>query len=74
MMGEAKRNKLGPTGEFPRGKIYESDEGAFTFRIGRHSDGTVIIDFGKSITWLGLEPDIAAEFCKKILAAAGRTQ
>ena len=72
-MGEVKR-KLGATGEFPRGKIHESDEGAFNMRIGKSPDGTVIIDFGKPITWLGLEPDIAAEFAQKILKVAGRVQ
>ena len=47
-------NIIGPTGEYPDGKLNENDKGEL--RIGMAVDGDVlIIDFGKSITWLGLD-------------------
>jgi hypothetical protein len=45
--------KLGATGKFPRGKIRGDDEGQL--RGGMViQDGTLVIYFGKPVTWLGL--------------------
>lgn len=45
--------RLGATGEFPQGKITEEDEGELQIALAVR-DNTLIIDFGKPITWLGL--------------------
>jgi hypothetical protein len=46
---------LGPTGEFPDGKLDETDEGELQIGI-THREGQVILAFGKSIAWLGFPP------------------
>ena len=48
--------KPGATGEFPQGKISDDDEGALNVSI--HADmatRTVVLQFGKPISWLGLD-------------------
>ena len=47
--------KLGPTGEFPDGKIHESDEGGLKMGVGVSQEGLVEIHFGKPIAWIGLD-------------------
>lgn len=60
---------FGATGKFPRGKIHESDEGEL--RIGvTVKQGTVIVEFGTQIAWLGLTPQIARELADALLARA----
>ena len=42
------RERLGATGEFPRGKIDEADEGELKLAVGTDREtGTVVMDFGK---------------------------
>jgi hypothetical protein len=48
----------GPTGEFPRGKLNDADEGELTLAITSEA-GVVRIDFGKPTAWIGLDPDAA---------------
>lgn len=53
---------LGATGEFPRGKIHEADEGEIKIGIAfDRRTGTIILDFGKPIAVLGLSPEQASE-------------
>lgn len=40
--------------QYPAGKLNKDDEGIIAFRI-TNKDDKIIIDFGKSIYWLGLE-------------------
>jgi len=61
--------KLGATGEFPRGKLSQGDEGELQLAI-LVRDNTVVIEFGKSVAWLGLDADGAIEFANLILAHA----
>lgn len=42
----------------PEHKIREDDEGDLAIRI-ITQDGTIIIDFSKSITWIGFSPEDA---------------
>lgn len=49
-----KDDKLGPTGELPRGKL--DDDGALNCAIS-HENGCVRVDF-----WLAMPPDLALEF------------
>ena len=45
---------LGATGEFPRGKITESDEGEIKLAIKADPETqTIIFHFGKPIVWIG---------------------
>ena len=46
--------KLGSTGDFPRGKFSQDDEGELRIAVG-HKDKTVIIDFGTPTKWIGLD-------------------
>ena len=50
--------KLGATGQFPQGKLDESDEGELTLAVTRVGD-VVRIDFGKSVAWLAMSPEDA---------------
>ena len=48
------QNPLGATNTFPRGKMNGADEGELRLAIFQ-KDGTVVIDFGKPIAWIGLD-------------------
>lgn len=57
---------VGATGEFPDGKANEDDEGELRLAIGIDKEKKlVVMDFGKSVRWLGMTPSdargIAAE-------------
>jgi hypothetical protein len=51
---------------YPRGKLSADDEGELTIAI-YERDNTIIIDFGKDISWLGLSKKEAQEFALNIL-------
>lgn len=57
---------LGPTGTHSRGKMHASDEGDLRMAIG-HTASEVVIDFGKPVAWIGLEPDKVEELAKTML-------
>ena len=62
--------KLGALGEFPQGKIDETDEGALRIAVGRDLlNGVVRIDFGTRVTWLGMDIETASEFAAAIIRA-----
>lgn len=63
--------KLGPTGKFPHGMLGPSDEGALSIGIATDSKGTVIINFGKEVSWVGMPPEQAIQFATMILKRAG---
>jgi len=46
--------ELGATGKFPQGKLTEQDEGELMFGVTK-KDGKVVIEFGKSVRWIGLD-------------------
>lgn len=62
-------NKLGPTGQFPRGRLNTSDEGELTLAITVHKK-TVVIAFGKPISWIGFSRIEALELAKLITTRA----
>lgn len=45
--------------KYPRGQFNKDDEGQIAFRIGVR-DRTVVLDFGKQVTWIGMSGDDAA--------------
>jgi hypothetical protein len=61
---------LGATGEHPKGKLNEDDEGGLICAISIEGD-KVRIDFGpKPVAWLAIEPDEAIAFATTIIDRA----
>ena len=58
---EAKRLNLGSTGKFPEGQVAPHDEGEIKMAVTSH-EGKVIINFGKSVAFLGMNSDQAIYF------------
>lgn len=59
----------GPTGDFPLGKMQEDDEGGLKIGL-TTKDGKVMIVFGASVTWVGLDPVGAKSLAELLLAKA----
>lgn len=57
--------KLGPTGDFPRGKFNADDEGGLTIAVGT-KDKTLIIEFGTPTKWIGVPKAEALAFANLI--------
>lgn len=64
-------NKLGATGKYPNGSLGPHDEGELQVGIAHDSKGTVIIDFGKDVSFIGFPQEDAINFAKLILKHAG---
>ena len=56
---------LGATGEFPEGKLVPNDEGEIQFGVTTY-EGKVVIEFGKSVHWLGMTPKQAQELAHSL--------
>ena len=66
-----KKIKLGAMGEFPQGKICETDEGGLQFAIFKTKDkANLIIEFGTPVHWFGMPIHEAKEFALSILRKA----
>ena len=66
------KRPFGATGEFPQGKLNDTDEGALRLGVAYDKlDGIVRVDFGKPVAWLGLPPPEAIQFAKLLLKNAG---
>lgn len=66
------KRPIGATGDFPQGKLNDSDEGALRMAIGYDArDGIVRVDFGKPVAWLGLPPPEAVGLARLLLRHAG---
>jgi len=48
--------KVGPTGEYPNGKIAEGDKGELQFAVGVTRSAEVFLDFGTDVKWIALPP------------------
>ncbi len=59
----------GALGDFPKGQLTKSDEGAIQFAVGE-KDGKVVIDFGTPVHWIGLTPQQACDIASAILKRA----
>lgn len=67
-----KRIGLGPTGNHPRGKLHDGDQGEIRFAVAA-VHGNVIMDFGKvPITWIGLRPQEAEQVVEALKEAIRR--
>lgn len=65
-----KEVEVGPTGEFPEGKVREDDEGALRFAIGVTEGAKVFIEFGTEVKWMAFGPDDAIELAQSIIMNA----
>jgi hypothetical protein len=61
--------RLGPTGDFPRGRLNPGDEGEIRVAIVADK-GTVVLAFGAPIEWLGCSPEEAVEIADTIKRCA----
>ena len=59
--------QLGATGEFPGGKLTESDKGEIKFAIS-FQDGKVILNFGDPVAWIGMDKAQAKDLAYGILS------
>lgn len=62
----AKAIGLGPTGDFPRGKLSEDDEGGLRIAI-LHREKTVLMNFGNTVAWIGLDVKTAKQLAEAII-------
>lgn len=62
--------KLGPTGQFPDGKLEENDEGQIKMLISS-SEKHIRIDFGKPVAWFAMEKSQALTFAFNVLSHCG---
>ena len=65
----AKEQKLGATGKFPQGKLIEKDEGELRFKVGAY-EGKVVLDFGKPVAWIGMDPNMAIQLGETLMRRA----
>ena len=62
---------IGPTGEFPDGKVGPDDDGEIRMGVGVHAkSNTVILEFGVPVTWLGLPKKQAIALGKALIMKA----
>lgn len=56
---------------YSQGRIRPDDDGDLAYAVAAdEKHGTVIIDFGKAIAWIGLKPQEAANLCRLIMQKA----
>ncbi len=63
------KKPTGATGDFPQGKLNEEDEGGLNIAIGV-KDGAIMLEFGKPVGWLGLDPGTAEAMANNLLKHA----
>lgn len=69
MEGLARQQELGPTNQFPEGKIDASDKGEIKISVGK-VDGKVILNFGSPVTWIGFTPQQARQIAETLRKAS----
>lgn len=63
----------GPTGAFPLGKLVPEDEGEIAIAFG-HTEGKVVIDFGKPVAWIGFTPEQADQIADTLREHAAKVR
>lgn len=56
---------------YPRGKLSDDDEGECSVMI-FNKDKTVIVNFGKELTWIGFPKENAIAFAQSIINKANQ--
>jgi hypothetical protein len=64
---------LGPTGQFPEGKLTQADKGEIKIAITSYQ-GKVVIDFGSQVTWIGFTPEQAEQMAHSLLEKAAKAK
>lgn len=60
---------IGPTGNFPEGRISAEDEGELSIAIAVDAENNVIrFELGKDVAWLAFPPALAREIGQKLVA------
>lgn len=59
----------GALGEFPEGQLNQADEGAIQFGVAVDR-GKVVLDFGKTVAWIGMTPQQAADLASCLVKRA----
>lgn len=54
---------------YPRGKFNDADEGALAMTI-EIKDKTIILDFGKQLSWVGFDKNTAIVFANILISKA----
>lgn len=62
---------VGPTGDFPDGQLSPDDNGGIVIGIGCH-EGSVVLQFGVPIRWIGFTPEQAREIAQGLIEAADK--
>jgi|GEM_PF-1990436 len=57
------RGEIGPTGNFPQGKLTAKDEGEYKFMVATIKD-KVVINFGRSIAWIAMNRNEALDLAR----------
>jgi len=66
---------LGATGEFPEGKIDDSDQGELALGIKvDHEKNVVIMNFGTRVVWVGIPKEQALEMGQSLIDKANELQ
>jgi len=66
------RSPLGATGRYPEGKLGKHDEGEIAFAVAADpKNKKVLIDFGKPVAFLGMNPEQAVALGEMLIAKAG---
>ena len=68
-----KKHKLGPTGDYPCGKMSDDDEGALEVGM-RIVDGVFQLHFGGRVSWIGLHKEQAKILVERLLVYIGEVQ
>lgn len=68
-----RKANVGPTGQFPEGKMSKHDEGEIIFAVG-HPNGKVVIDFGSPVAWVGMNPQQAIAVANSLITHAKKAR
>lgn len=61
---------IGPTGDFPQGRLRDDDQGGLQIAVGSLG-GKVVIQFGTPVEWAGMDPDTAEQLGHNLIRRAG---
>jgi len=67
------KNRLGATGEYPRGNLGPGDEGGLGIAVGAYMTTLgpkVRVDFGTPVAWIGFDPDQARQLGETLIKHA----
>lgn len=70
-MADLKDLKIGPTGQFPRGRADVDDDGELRLALATdHANALVRIAFGRPVAWLGLPAEDARALAHMLVEKA----